>query len=71
MTRLLRIILPVLFLAAATLAIAQTLSGTVSGLVTDQQGQGLPGVTVVLTGRTGSVEQISDDTGAYRFDVTG
>lgn len=61
------------FLAAAALvavslsANAQTLSGTVAGTVTDQQGQVLPGVTVVLTGRTGSVEQIADAAGLFRF----
>ena len=46
---------------------AQTLAGTVSGQVTDQQGQVLPGVTVVLTGRTGSVDQTTDGTGTFRF----
>jgi len=46
---------------------AQTLSGTIAGTVTDQQGQVLPGVTVVLTGRTGSVEQVADGTGGFRF----
>lgn len=63
----LRLLVAAALVAVGLTAHAQTLSGTVSGQVTDQQGQVLPGVTVVLTGRTGSVEQISDDTGAYRF----
>ena len=54
----------VLGLAAAS---AQTLSGTIAGTVTDQQGQVLPGVSVVLTGRTGSVQQVSDALGTFRF----
>lgn len=56
-----------LLLSAALGASAQTLSGTISGQVTDSQGAVLPGVTVVLTGRTGSIEQVSDETGTYRF----
>jgi hypothetical protein len=67
MRKLLRFILPALFLAVSALAGAQTLTGVVSGTVVDQQGQALPGVTVVLTGRTGSNTQIADDAGAFRF----
>jgi hypothetical protein len=46
---------------------AQTLTGTIQGKVTDQQGGVLPGVTVTLTGRTGSQTQVTDAQGAYRF----
>lgn len=66
-TRLRSLTLVAILLAAALPAAAQTLSGTVSGQVTDQQGQVLPGVTVVLTGRTGDVEQTSDGEGNFRF----
>jgi hypothetical protein len=45
----------------------QTLSGTIAGVVTDDQDQVLPGVTVVLTGRQGSNTQVTDGLGAFRF----
>jgi hypothetical protein len=64
---MLRFAIAACLLAVTTSAGAQTLAGTVAGTVTDQQGQVLPGVTVVLTGRTGSQEQVSDETGNYRF----
>jgi hypothetical protein len=53
--------------ACASGAVAQTLTGTVQGKVTDEQGGVLPGVTVTLTGRTGAQTQVSDAQGAYRF----
>jgi Carboxypeptidase regulatory-like domain len=67
MTKLLRFALVALLAASSTAAFAQTLSGTVSGQVVDAQGGVLPGVTVVLTGRTGSIDQTTDETGTYRF----
>ncbi len=67
MNRLLRFLLPALLLVCGALADAQTLTGVVSGTVTDQQGQALPGVSVVLTGRTGSNNQVADETGSFRF----
>ena len=71
MTRLLQtsvaLVLAAAIVAVAATAEAQTLAGTVSGQATDQQGQVLPGVTVVLTGRTGSIDQVTDNTGAFRF----
>jgi hypothetical protein len=53
-------------LAAAPLA-AQSLTGTISGTVTDEQGGALPGVTVTLTGKTGSKTLTTPASGAYRF----
>ncbi len=67
MAILTRVLIAALLLAAVTAANAQTLSGTVAGTVTDQQGQVLPGVSVTLTGRTGAAEQTADDAGAFRF----
>jgi hypothetical protein len=46
---------------------AQTLTGTVSGRVTDEQGGVLPGATVTVTGRTGSQARPTDPRGEYRF----
>jgi hypothetical protein len=53
--------------ACSGLANAQTLTGTVTGKITDQQGGVLPGVTVTLTGKTGAQTQVTDSQGVYRF----
>jgi hypothetical protein len=55
-----------LLLAALPLA-AQSVTGTVTGTVKDEQGGVLPGVTVTLTGKTGSRTAVTDTEGAYRF----
>lgn len=64
-----RITLLALLLAFAWAGAAggQTLTGTITGRVTDQQGGVLPGVTVTLMSRTGSQTQVSDAKGEYRF----
>jgi hypothetical protein len=49
------------------LAAAQSLTGTISGKVTDQQGGVLPGVTVSLLSKTGTQTQVSDANGDFRF----
>ncbi|MEI6666885.1 MAG: TonB-dependent receptor [Acidobacteriota bacterium] len=54
-------------MAFAATAGAQTLTGTVTGKVVDQQGGVLPGVTVTLTGKTGTQTQVTDAQGEYRF----
>ncbi len=46
---------------------AQTLTGTITGKITDEQGGVLPGVTVTLTGKQGSQTQTTDARGEYRF----
>ena len=53
-------------LVAAPLA-AQSLTGTVAGTVTDEQGGALPGVTVTLTGKTGAKTATTQNNGGYRF----
>ena len=47
-----QLVLWLLLLSAAPLA-AQSLTGSITGTVRDQQGGVLPGVTVSLTGKTG------------------
>jgi hypothetical protein len=48
-------------------ASAQSLLGTVSGVVTDQQGGSLPGATLTLAGKTGAKTAVTDSSGAFRF----
>jgi hypothetical protein len=67
MKKTLILALLVAFVALAGAAGAQTLTGTLSGKVSDEQGGVLPGVTVTLTGRTGSQTQVSDAKGEFRF----
>jgi len=52
---------------AATGAYAQTITGTVEGTVTDQQGAVLPGATVTLTGPRGAQTTVTDERGNFRF----
>jgi carboxypeptidase family protein/TonB-dependent receptor-like protein len=58
-----------LLLAAivAAPALAQTLTGSITGTVKDEQGAVLPGVTVTLTGKQGTQTQVTDSTGVFRF----
>src|SRR6266850_2810412 len=58
-----------LLLAAivATPALAQSLTGSITGTIKDEQGAVLPGVTVTLTGKQGSTTQVTDSNGVYRF----
>ena len=48
-------------------ALAQSLTGSIAGVVKDEQGAVLPGVTVTLTGKQGVKTQVTDGDGAYRF----
>ena len=69
MTRMIRSVLGVwlILLGLTSAAAAQTLTGAVAGVLKDDQGAVLPGVTVTLTGVRGSHEQVSDAEGRYRF----
>jgi hypothetical protein len=60
------LLLLLVILAASPLA-AQSLIGAVSGTVRDEQGGVLPGVTMTLTGKTGSRTATTDHAGVYRF----
>jgi hypothetical protein len=61
------LILSLLLLVAALPAAAQSLVGTVEGVVKDEQGGVLPGVTVTLIGKTGNRTAVTNAEGAYRF----
>jgi len=56
-----------LLLLTAVGAQAQSLTGTVMGTITDEQGGALPGATVTLSGKTGSRTSVTDAKGLYRF----
>ena len=45
-----------LLVLATTAATAQTLTGSIAGVVKDDQGAVLPGVTVTLTGARGGID---------------
>lgn len=53
--------------AIALPAYTQSLTGTVEGVIKDEQGGVLPGVTVTLTGKRGSVTATTGASGDYRF----
>src|SRR5215207_5872594 len=53
--------------AVATPALAQTLTGSITGSIKDEQGAVLPGVTVTLTGKQGTKTEVTDSAGVYRF----
>jgi hypothetical protein len=55
-----------LFLAAGGV-FAQSLTGSITGVVKDEQGGALPGATLTLTGKTGVKTTTSGADGAYRF----
>ena len=58
-----------LLLVMAGTAAGQTLTGSITGTITDAQGGILPGVTVSLTGRTGTRTAVTDEAGVYRFQA--
>lgn len=61
--------LAALVLLLANPAASQTLAGSITGTITDEQGGVLPGVTVSLTGRTGTRAAVTDAAGVYRFQA--
>lgn len=61
------ILLALLLALVATGASAQSQTGTITGKVVDEQGAVLPGVTVTLTGRQGTVPAVTGPRGEYRF----
>ena len=68
MTRLFRTVAVLLVAAGlAAPALSQTLTGSITGTIKDEQGAILPGVTVTLTGKQGSKTEVTDANGVYRF----
>lgn len=61
------LLLLALFLALAPTAAAQVQSGTVSGVIQDEQGGALPGVTVTLSGSDRTLTFVTGQDGRYRF----
>ena len=62
-----RILALLLAVLAAGPALAQSLVGSVTGTVKDEQGGALPGATVTLSGKTGSRSTTSETDGSFRF----
>jgi hypothetical protein len=65
------LILAWILTAAAGPALAQVPTGSITGTITDASNAILPGVTATLTGDRligGAATQVTDATGAYRFD---
>ena len=68
MTRLFRTVAALLLAAGLAMpALAQTLTGSITGTVKDEQAAILPGVTVTLTGKQGTKTEVTDASGVYRF----
>ncbi len=67
MKRIATLLALLLTLGAAATGSAQSLTGTIEGKVTDEQGGVLPGVSVTLSGRQGTQSTVTDDRGEYRF----
>ena len=67
MKTLMKALALLLLVAIAVPAAAQSLTGTVTGTVKDEQGGTLPGVAVTLTGKTGTKTTTTETNGTYRF----
>src|SRR5262249_39270078 len=67
MKHLLAAVSAALLLCAADASFAQTYTGVITGVVKDQQGGVLPGVTITLNGKTGTKSEVTDAAGSYRF----
>src|SRR5262245_7415453 len=62
-----KLLLVLLCLALAAPALAQVQSGTIAGVVRDEQGGVLPGVTVTLTSADRTATFTTEGDGRFRF----
>lgn len=67
MKTLIRMVALAMLAAFATNGSAQTLVGSIEGVVRDEQGGAVPGASVTLTGKTGSRTDTTGPDGSYRF----
>ena len=63
----LSIAVALLVVLAPSLALPQSLTGSIQGVVKDEQGGALPGASVTLAGVKGTRTAVSDAAGSYRF----
>lgn len=61
----------VLLLVGSGASWAQIQTGNLFGTVVDEQGSALPGVTMTLTGTSGTTVQVTDAQGRFRFPSLG
>lgn len=66
-SKLFRVVAAIAMLVMVSPALAQSLTGTVSGVVKDEQGGVLPGATITLLGKTGAITTVAAADGSYRF----
>lgn len=66
-TKALRGILALVLLLGSSVALSQAQTGNLYGRVTDEQGQGLPGVTVTLSGVGAPITAVTNAQGEYRY----
>lgn len=59
--------LAVLLIAGTAAPLFAQSAGAVEGVIKDEQGGALPGVSVALTGKRGTSSTVTDAAGAYRF----
>jgi Carboxypeptidase regulatory-like domain/TonB dependent receptor len=67
MNRTKSLLVVLLILASTATAFAQSLTGSVGGIVKDESGGALPGASVTLTGKTGSRSVVTDAAGKFRI----
>jgi Carboxypeptidase regulatory-like domain/TonB dependent receptor len=67
MNRAKSLLVVLLILASTATAFAQSLTGSIEGIVKDESGGALPGASVTLTGKTGARAVVSDAAGKFRI----
>jgi hypothetical protein len=65
--RIRRLVLIAALGVASSPCLGQTLTGSISGTVRDEQGAAMPAAVLTLAGRTGQARTVADAQGRYRF----